>query len=209
MAQEDKNTQGTTQTEQNDNTDPKNTQTQGNEGADGKGKQPSADELALQLAKANAEAARLKNSISKLTSENKKLSDWQKERMSAQEKQEKEDAEAKAEHEAYVKGLEDYKAINEASKRYIGMGMDIDLAIATATAETAGDMDTVMKNIKENSEAQIKAAKAEWLKSRPDIIAGGTGKEITQDQFDKMSMVERTKLFREDPDTYARLIGKK
>lgn len=206
MEQDNKNTQGTKPDEQNVNTDPK----QGNEqNDDASKKQPTVDELSLQLAKANAEAARLKNSISKLTSENKKLSDWQKERMSAQEKQEKEDEEAKAAHEAYVKGLEDYKAINEASKRYIGMGMDVELAVATATAETKGDMDTVMKNIKENSEAQIKAAKAEWLKSRPDIITGGTGKEITQEQFDSMTMVERTKLYREDPDTYARLIGKK
>ena len=108
-----------------------------------------------------------------------------------------------------MKSLEDYKAINEASKRYIGMGMNVDLAIATATAETNGDMDTVMKNIKENSEAQIKAAKAEWLKSRPDIISGGTGKEITKEQFDRMTMVERTKLYREDPDTYERLMGRK
>lgn len=206
MEQDNKNTQGTKPDEQNVNTDPK----QGNEqNDDASKKQPTVDELSLQLAKANAEAARLKNSISKLTSENKKLSDWQKERMSAQEKQEKEDEEAKAEHDAYVKGLEDYKAINEASKRYIGMGMDVDLAIATATAETKGDMDTVMKNIKENSEAQIKAAKAEWLKSRPDIISGGTGKEVTKEQFDQMTIVERTKLYREDPDTYARLIGKK
>lgn len=173
-------------------------------------KQPTVDELSLELAKANAETARLRNSISKLTSENKKLSDWQKERMTAQEQQEKEDAEAKAEHEAYVKSLEEYKAINEASKRYIGMGMDVDLAIATATAETHGDMDTVMKNIKANSEAQITAAKAEWLKSRPDIIAGTANNQaITQEQFNAMTMIERTKLYREDPDTYEKLVGRK
>lgn len=208
MAQENNDTQATKANEQgaNESTGTKQTEQGGTD--EGK-KTLTADELSLMLAKANAETARLKNSITKLTSENKKLSDWQKERMSAQEKQEQEDAEAKAEHEAYVKGLEDYKAINEASKRYIGMGMDVDLAIATATAETNGDMDTVMKNIKANSEAQIKAAKAEWLKSRPDIISGGTGKDISQEQFDKMNMVERTKLYREDPDTYARLIGKK
>lgn len=174
-----------------------------------KAKTPTLDELSLELAKANAETARLKNSISKLTSENKKLSDWQKERMSAQEKQEQEDAQAKAERDAYIKSLEDYKAINEASKRYLSMGMEVDLAIATATAENSGDMDTVMKNIKANSEAQITAAKAEWLKSRPDIPAGGNGSNITKEQFDAMSLVERTKLRREDLETYERFVGRK
>lgn len=179
------------------------------QGAEKQKKQPTADELALQLAKANAETARLKNSISKLTSENKKLSDWQKERMSAQEIQEKEDAEAKAQREAYVKSLEEYKAINEASKRYIGMGMDVELAYSTAAAETHGDMDTVMKNIKANSEAQITAAKAEWLKSRPDIIAGsGDANQITKEQFDQMSIMERSKLRKTDFETYEKLIGR-
>ena len=172
-------------------------------------KQPTLDELSLELAKANAEAARLKNSITKLTKQNKELSDWQKERMSAQEKQEQEDAAAKAEHEAYVKSLEDYKAINEASKRYLSMGMDVELAIATATAENSGDMNTVMKNIKANTEAQLTAAKADWLKSRPDMTDGGSGANITKEQFEAMTLFERSKLRKEDPDTYEKLIGRK
>lgn len=172
-------------------------------------KTPTIDELTLQLAQANAETARLKNSITKLTSENKKLSDWQKERMSAQEKQDKEDAEAKAKHEAYVKELEDYRTINEASKRYIGLGMDVDFAIATATAEASGDMDTVMKNIKANTEAHETALKAEWLKSRKDILAGGNDMNLTKEEFDKMSIMERSKLRRENEELYERMVGRK
>lgn len=170
---------------------------------------PTVEELTLQLAKANAEKARYKNSIDKLTHENSELNKWKRERMSAQEQQEAEDAEAKALQEAYVKELESYKAINEAAKRYVSMGMSVELATATATAEVQGDMDTVLANINKNKEDALTAAKAEWLKSRPDIPDGNSNAGITPEQFENMDLFERTKLFRSDPDTYKRLIGKK
>ena len=141
-------------------------------------KQP--DDMSLQLAKAQAELARYKNSIDKLTKENKNLSDWKKERMSAEEQKAEADAEAAERQKEYIKSLEDYKAINEASKRYLGMGMSVELALETATAENSGDMDLVMKNIKANTEAQLTAAKEEWLNSRPDIRAGSEPK--TEDE---------------------------
>lgn len=142
---------------------------------------PKTDEdFSLQLAKAQAELARYKNSIDKLTKENKTLSDWKKERMTAEEEKAEADAEAAERQKEYIKSLEDYKAINEASKRYLGMGMDVELALATATAENDGDMETVLKNIKENTEAQLTAAKQEWLNSRPDIRTGGEPK--TEDE---------------------------
>lgn len=170
--------------------------------------QPSYEELALELAKVNAEKAKFKNSIDKLTHENSELNKWKRERMSAQEQQDEADAEAKAAQEAYVKELEDYKAINEASKRYIAMGMGIEIAMATATAEVQGDMETVLKNVNQNKQDAITAAKAEWLKSRPDIPDGSVNNGITQEQFDAMNMFERTKLLRSDPETYRRLVGK-
>lgn len=172
-------------------------------------KQPTIEELTLQLAKANAEKARYKNSIDKLTHENSELSKWKRERMTAQEQQEAEDAEAQAIRDAYVKELEDYKAINEAAKRYASMGMGVELATATATAEIRGDMDTVLANINKNKEDALQAAKAEWLKSRPDIPDGNSNSGITQEEFDNMDMFERTKLLRSDPETYNRLLGKK
>lgn len=168
---------------------------------------PTIEELTLQLAKANAEKARYKNSIDKLTHENSELSKWKKERMSAQEQQEAEDAEARARQDAYVKELEDYKAISEASKRYVGMGMNIELATATATAEIQGDMDTVLANINKNKEEALRNAKAEWLKSRPDIPDGNSNAAITQEEFDNMDLFKRTELRRSDPETYKKLLA--
>lgn len=167
---------------------------------------PTIEELTLQLAKANAEKAKYKNSIDKLTHENSELTKWKRDRMTAQEQQDEADAEAKERQAQYIKELEDYKAVNETMKRYLGMNMSADLALATAQAEVSGDMETVMQNIAKHQQKMMDDAKAEWLKSRPDIGDGGSNPSITKEVFDKMDLAERTKLYRADPDTYRRLV---
>lgn len=139
----------------------------------------SVDSLKLELAKANAEIARFKNSVDKLAKENKGLTDWKRERMSAEEKRIAEEQE----RNEYVKSLETYKQVNEASKRYLSFGMDTDLAYETAQAEAAGDMETVLSNIQKSRDTQISAAKTSWLNSRPDIPAGSRAKEKSEDDM--------------------------
>lgn len=194
MAEENKNTQQEPDANEQKNKEPEN-------------KTPTIEELTLQLAQANAERAKYKNSIDKLTHDNAELTKWKRERMSAQEQQDEAEAQAKAQMDAYVKELEEFKLITEASSRYIGMGMDVELAKATATAEIKGDMDTVLANINKNKEDALKAAKAEWLKSRPDIPDGGTHSGLTVEQFREMNLFEKTKLRREDLETYNRLLA--
>lgn len=169
-------------------------------------KTPTIEELTLQLAQANAEKAKYKNSIDKLTHENSELNKWKRDRMTAQEQQDEADLEAKAQHDAYVKDLEQYKAVNETMQRYLGMKMTPELAMATAQAEVSGDMETVMKNVAKHQEDQLTAAKAEWLKSRPDIRENSSNSSLTKEQFEVMNMFEKTKLYREDPETYKVLL---
>lgn len=194
MAEENKNTQQEPDASEQKNKEPEK-------------KTPTIEELTLQLAQANAERAKYKNSIDKLTHDNAELTKWKRERMSAQEQQDEAEAQAKAQMDAYVKELEEFKLITEASSRYISMGMDVELAKATATAEIKGDMDTVLANINKNKEDALKAAKAEWLKSRPDIPDGGTHSGLTVEQFREMNLFEKTKLRREDLETYNRLLA--
>lgn len=194
MAEENKNTQQEPDANEQKNKEPEK-------------KTPTIEELTLQLAQANAERAKYKNSIDKLTHDNAELTKWKRERMSAQEQQDEAEAQAKAQMDAYVKELEEFKLITEASSRYIGMGMDVELAKATATAEIKGDMDTVLANINKNKEDALKAAKAEWLKSRPDIPDGGTHSGLTVERFREMNLFEKTKLRREDLETYNRLLA--
>lgn len=152
-------------------------------------KVPTVEELSLELAKTKAIAAKYKNSIDKLTHNNAELTKWKHERMTAQEQQDEAAKEAAERQAAHIKELEDYKAINESSKRYIQMGMSVDLALETAKAEVSGDMDSVMKNIQDATEAKLEAAKAEWLKSRPDIKQG-SAKQTEDDLLKSAFMAE-------------------
>lgn len=148
-------------------------------------KTPTLEELSLQLSQANATIAKYKNSIDKLTHNNAELNRWKKARMTAEEEQSEAEAEAKERHNAYVKELEDYKNVNEASKRYIQMGMNVDLAIETAKAEVGGDMESVLKNIQSAQDARLNAEREKWLKSRPDVEQGSKKKEddLIKDAF--------------------------
>lgn len=139
----------------------------------------SIEELKLQLAKANAEITRFKSSVDKLAKENKGLTDWKRERMSAEEKR----VLAEQEQKDYIHSLETYKKVNESSKRYLAFGMDADLAMETAQAEASGDMETVLANIQKSRDEQISAEKTSWLNSRPDIPAGSRAKEKSEDDM--------------------------
>lgn len=157
-----------------ESTEQMNSQPQSGEQEQEEQKQPTIEELTLQLAKANAEAAKYKNSINKLTHENSELNKWKKERMTAQEEFDEAERIAKEAQESRIKELEDYKKITEATNRYMTVNkMPPELARATAEAEISGDMETVHKNTSQHQaemiEKAVNDAKAEWLKSRPDI----------------------------------------
>ena len=130
---------------------------------------PSLDDLSLEVAKLKADASRYKNTITKLTKENKNLSDWKKERMTAEEIETEEQAKAKAEHDAEFKRLQDFEQITLRTNKFLGMGMNPALAREAAQAELDGDNEKLSDYYKQFNDEQIKAAKAEWLKSRPDI----------------------------------------
>lgn len=140
-----------------------------NKGTGTEAKVPSLDELSLEVAKLQADTARYKNMITKLTKENKTLSDWKKERMTAQEIETEEQAKAKAEHDAEFKRLQDFEQITLKTNKFLGMGMNPGLAREAAQAELNGDNESLSNYYKQFNDEQIKAAKAEWLKSRPDI----------------------------------------
>ena len=84
--------------------------------------------------------------------------------------------------------------------------MDEAMAKDTADAELDGDMDTVIANCNKNKESAIKKAEAEWLASRPQANSGSGATQITKEQFSKMSMAERSKLYNENREEYERLL---
>lgn len=169
--------------------------------------QPNIDELLTQLKQTQAEMLRNKNAMDKVMSENKNLKDQLRQRMSADEKVEEAKKEAEKQHNEYVAGLENRLKMIETVNRYTEMGMNPDLAKATAEADINGDKDAVSANIKKWTDSLIKAKEAEWLRTRPAPQSGGDG-NVTKEQFDKMTLAQKSELYERDPETYHRLLGR-
>lgn len=154
MADTNNNATGTQnqQTQQNQNPAPatpatgtqQQTQEPHKDSSDG---EVTVESLMAQLAQANAANAKMKADYDKLCTSEGNLRKQLRAKQTAEEQEAEAKAEQQAQRDEYVKGLEKFKAVTEASERYLNMGMDAELAKATATAEVEGTMDAVTANI--------------------------------------------------------------
>lgn len=154
MADTNNNATGTQnqQTQQNQNHAPatpaagtqQQTQEPHKDSSDG---EVTVESLMAQLAQANAANAKMKADYDKLCTSEGNLRKQLRAKQTAEEQEAEAKAEQQAQRDEYVKGLEKFKAVTEASERYLNMGMDAELAKATATAEVEGTMDAVTANI--------------------------------------------------------------
>lgn len=156
------------------------------------------------------ENAKLKRAVSKSNSEAKGWKDKYNATLSATELASQQKAEEEAQRTEELEGLRKYKAINELSKEYTKRGYSVDMAEKIAEAEYEGDRDTRFKLMDQADAAKRKSWEQEWIKSRPEINTGsGDGVTVTQEQFNAMSLQDRTQLMRTNPALYDRLTGKK
>lgn len=181
MAEETKSTVTTNNDADNQQTDTKPSGEQTDAKAEGT---QTTESINAQLAEAQAEIAKLKNSLSKANSE---AADYKKQLRAKQTVQEQEDEakrEAKEQQDAYMKDLEQFKARTLAEKRYRLQGMTEEMADKAAQAEIDGDMDTLATIQKQHTDAALKAAKAEWQKSIPEVNRGtGNTPTMTKDEI--------------------------
>jgi len=164
-------------------------------------------ELLKQIADLKAELNRNKKARDKALSEVGEYKKQLRAKMTADEQAEIERQEAEAERKAYVESLETFKKTAEATARYALQGMSQEMAKQAADAEISGDMDLLADIQRKHTQQMVKNAEAEWLKSRPEINAGGGNAKFTQEQFDKMNMIQRTRLYNESPDVYRALLA--
>lgn len=181
MAEETKNTATTNNDAENQQTETKAS----GEQTDSKAEDTqTAESVNAQLAEAQAEIAKLKNSLSKANSE---AADYKKQlraKQTAEEVASEAEKEAKEQHDAYVKGLEQFKSRTLAKDRYLMQGMTVEMADKAAQAEVDGDMDTLATIQKQHTDAALKAAKAEWQKSIPEVNRGtGNAPTMTKDEI--------------------------
>lgn len=169
---------------------------------------PDTTELLKQIADLKAELNRNKKARDKALSEVGEYKKQLRAKMTADEQAEIERQEAEAQQKEYVASLESFKKTAEATARYALQGMNQEMAKQAADAEISGDMDALADIQRKHAQQMVKDAQAEWLKSRPQVNAGGDGgATVTQEQFDKMNMIERTKLYNESPDVYRSLLA--
>lgn len=159
----------------------------------------SYEDALSEIAAAKAEAKKLKAERDAALKKSGEISKQLRAKMSEDELKAEQDAQAKEEYEAHVKELEQYKAENEALKRYRLQGMTDDLAAKAAKAEIEGDMDALADVQKQHTQSLIKAKEAEWKASRPRVNVG--------DDEDS-SMTKEEILAIKDRDERTRMIAK-
>lgn len=173
-------------------------------------KEQPKDEKALneQLQSALVEIARLKRSVDKATSEASEFKKKYRESLSETEKASQEKAEAEAKKEEEFESMKKALKINELTENFMDLGYSKDMAKKAATAQAENDTAALLDIQKQFQEAQKKAWEAEFLKNRPEINTGaGNTPTLTKEQFEKMSLIERSKLRRENEAEYNRLLS--
>lgn len=162
--------------------------------------EPNAQDLLVEIAK-------LKRIADKNAAEAAEFKKKYRESLSEVEKASMEKAEKEAERDEELKQLRRDNSINRVEKSYLAMGWTAEEASRMAIAEVDGDIDTKVKIMAEVDARKKKEYEAEFLKSRPDVnVGGGSGQTVTKEKFDSMSIIERTRLKKENPAEYERLI---
>ncbi|WP_406543903.1 hypothetical protein [Pseudobutyrivibrio sp.] len=132
----------------------------------------SYEDALSEIAAAKAEAKKLKAERDAALKKSGEISKQLRAKMSEDELKAEQDAQAKEEKEAHIRELEQYKAENEALKRYRLQGMSDELATKAAKAEIEGDMDALADVQRQHTQSLIKAKEAEWKASRPRVNVG-------------------------------------
>lgn len=163
--------------------------------------EPTVQELMVELAK-------LKRAQEKAASE---AADYKKKwqsSLSEKEQADMEKAEAQAKKDEEFESLKRQVRVNELTENFMDLGYSKDLARKAANAQADGDTQTLLDIQKAFQEQQKKSWEQEFLKNRPEIATGnGTSTTISKEQFDKMTLVEKSKLKRENEAEYNRLLA--
>lgn len=165
-----------------------------------------ADEISKdeQIQKLLLENAKLKRATDKATSEASSFKKQLREKQSADEIALQEKAEREAQREEQFQALVRENNINKMEKNFLALGYSSEQASKAATAQVDGDTDALFKIQAEVQQTMLKAQKAEWLKSVPQINAG-VGEEkpnISREQFEKLSYAEEREFKSKYPETY-------
>ena len=166
-------------------------------------------ELNDKLQDAMVELAKVKRAQEKAASEAAEYKKKWKESLTIQEQANLEKAEEQAKRDEEFEAMKRKLAINDLVSEYMDRQFPKDIAQKIAEARYEGDNATVNAIEKQMDEAKKKAWESEFLASRPDINIGGgsNANTYTKEQFEGMTLIERSKLRRENEAEYNRLLA--
>ena len=168
------------------------TQIEGYESMSAEEKLKALESLDIPFNKASSEASDYKKKLREKQTEDERL--------------EAERKEKEAEREKLLNDLLKEKSVAEHKANFLKVGYDEEMATASASALTDGDFKTVFDNLGKFISDRDKKAQVKALDSTPRPQAGGVT-EVTQEQFNKMSIAERTKLYETNKELYESLKG--
>lgn len=161
-----------------------------------------------QLQSALVELAKVRRQLDKTSSEAAEYRKKWKESMTEAEQASMEKAEAQAKRDEEFESMKRKIAINDLVSNYMEREFTRELATKAAEAYLDGDTATLNDIEKQVDATKKKQWEAEFIKSRPEIRSGVGGTQtITKEQFDKMSLIDKSKLRRENKAEYDRLIA--
>jgi hypothetical protein len=197
----------------NEETENQTEETKADKG-DAKVENPKAEKPKTEKSKAEPTVQELMNELAKLKRTQEKAAseaaEWKKKyraTLSEKEQYDAEKAEKEAEREEHYKAIERENQIYKIEAAYLGMGYTSDEAKRIAIAEADGDFEARTKIMAEVDARKKKEIEAEFYLNKPDVNAGVGCEVLTKEQFDKMSMAEKSKIFDTDRETYNRLMG--
>lgn len=155
----------------------------------------------------SAEVDKLRNALSKSNSEAADYKRQLKEKMTAEELKQKEDADKWADMEEKYNALLKKDAISTNKARFLALGYDEDLASETAEAMVNNDLDKVFANQKKHLEAVEKKARSEKMKGTPKVEGGSSSDTMTKEKLRAMSPQDRYTYSVEHPEEYKQIYG--
>lgn len=174
----------------------------------GSATEPQPKSFEEQLAELMADNKRMKRALDKATSE---AAEYKKQVMATKTEAEKVSME-KAERDAAMKDrlefLERKDKIREFADSFMDSGYSKDLAIRAAEALYDGKTDEVIATQNQYKSEFEKQLKAKFMKSMPAPATGNDESvQLTQEQFDNMSIAEQTDLYNKHPAVYQKFVN--
>ena len=173
-------------------------------------KEQPQDEKTLneQLQGALVELAKLRRQLDKTSSEAADYRKKWKESLTETERASQEKAEAEAKKQEEFEYMKKALRINELTENFMDLGYSKEMAKRAATAQAENDTESLLEIQKQFQDAQRKEWEQDFLKSRPEIAAGtGSTPQISKEEFDNMTLIEKSKLKRENEAEYKRLLA--